>query len=905
MGIRLIVDDDEPALNAGAFRSFGLKQEHMSELARAVEASRTELADEDPRTIFHELMALVVEKTGIPLREKVEPEALGEWVPARLREPGVYNLCLLFAAERSDYYEGLLDELQALRSPEAYRRLSGTALGALFRLGGSRSRPPDWLAMVVPANEPQLEAAISALTRPLTVVTGPPGTGKSQLIVNLLATAAVQGQSVLFASKNNQAVDVVCNKLQEFEPDAVLRTGRREYRDRALEQIRAPSGSSTPGALAPYLALCQRSWETLRSALAAVDKRVALEVELREAVERNQTAEKLLPAVIQSPAAVLDVPPPLLRETAQKLEGLASAVEAGPPSFLARFLDRLRPGFYARRLASRFSRVLARLPEQLREALRAACQLPTLPSSDALRNTAEVIRALAEAKEARQRLEHLRAQDAAYPSYQTLKRRIDEAMEAHLQASRRTLTAARREARRQSGLSPEVRRYVAAVDRRRPWWLDSALEREVVATFPLVLHHFPVWATTSLSAARAFPFLPALFDLLIVDEASQCDIPSVLPLFYRAKRAVIIGDPKQLVHVCTIPAHLDSALARRVGAAELPWYPAFRFSDRSLYHAAEAVSQERPILLDEHYRSHPHIIELSNQLFYGGALTILTDPDRLLLKLLQHAPAVRWVHVEGRAVRPATGSAYNEPEAEAVCAEVIRLHQSLGSLEGTLGVVTPFARQAEHIERLLRNRLSPEVWEQRRLIVATAHRFQGDERDIMVFSPIVAPGIPLPTLRWLVDTPNLFNVAITRARTLLLIIGDREYCRRAGGLLAKVAEYSTELELKEELRRAGGEGVLHSPLEERLYAALRKEGVRVTPKAMIGPYEVDFLIDGQPVVVECDGAAFHGSGRQRRLDMVRDARLQAMGYKVVRLPGWRILADLGGCIGEILRHLGK
>src|SRR5690606_36295617 len=72
---------------------------------------------------------------------------------------------------------------------------------------------------------------------------------------------------------------------------------------------------------------------------------------------------------------------------------------------------------------------------------------------------------------------------------------------------------------------------------------------------------FPVWAVTSLSAGSRFPLARGLFDLVLIDEASQSDIASALPLLYRAKRAVVLGDPNQLTHITTVGAEVDAELA--------------------------------------------------------------------------------------------------------------------------------------------------------------------------------------------------------------------------------------------------------------------------------------------------------------------------------------------------------
>ncbi|WP_225994960.1 AAA domain-containing protein [Streptomyces arboris] len=72
------------------------------------------------------------------------------------------------------------------------------------------------------------------------------------------------------------------------------------------------------------------------------------------------------------------------------------------------------------------------------------------------------------------------------------------------------------------------------------------------------------WAVTSLSARR-FPLGAALFDLVVVDEASQCAIPHVLPLLFRARRALVIGDPMQLTHITKTSPHREALIRRGKG----------------------------------------------------------------------------------------------------------------------------------------------------------------------------------------------------------------------------------------------------------------------------------------------------------------------------------------------------
>src|SRR5690606_804711 len=70
---------------------------------------------------------------------------------------------------------------------------------------------------------------------------------------------------------------------------------------------------------------------------------------------------------------------------------------------------------------------------------------------------------------------------------------------------------------------------------------------------------FPIWITTALSVRNAIPLRSALFDLVVIDEASQCDLASAVPLLYRARRAAVIGDPHQLRHIASISTKQESA----------------------------------------------------------------------------------------------------------------------------------------------------------------------------------------------------------------------------------------------------------------------------------------------------------------------------------------------------------
>jgi superfamily I DNA and/or RNA helicase len=353
----------------------------------------------------------------------------------------------------------------------------------------------------------------------------------------------------------------------------------------------------------------------------------------------------------------------------------------------------------------------------------------------------------------------------------------------------------------------------------------------------------PCWAVTSLSARGRVPFTAGEFDLVVIDEASQCDIASALPLLFHAKRAVVIGDPQQLRHISRLSELRDQALMVKHDLLDDPG-PTWGYRANSLYDLAAAkASSASIVVLRDHHRSHADIISFSNNFFYGGRLRVATDCRRLRRP---EGPAIRWVNVAGSATRPSTGGAVNEAEAAAVVKELRRIAITQ-RFSGEIGVVTPFRAQANRIEELVArdDALAP-VLATRNFICETAHKFQGDERDLIVFSPVVARGIPVGARGFLKSQGNIFNVGITRARGALVVIGDTAACASSEvEYLSAFARYVADRAKPgpqqgptraPDSTNGNYPSVAHpervSDWEKVLYAALVDAGLRTIPSTM-------------------------------------------------------------------------
>jgi very-short-patch-repair endonuclease len=339
----------------------------------------------------------------------------------------------------------------------------------------------------------------------------------------------------------------------------------------------------------------------------------------------------------------------------------------------------------------------------------------------------------------------------------------------------------------------------------------------------------------------------------------------------------------------------------------------------SLFDLARSLCRHEDIVnLRDHHRSHRDIIGFSNRHFYRGSLRVVTDHDTLN-RPQKGGPAVRWVDVQGRVVRPSGGGALNAMEAEAVIAEVRKLVVE-GGYTGAIGVVTPFRAHANRIRTLahqdqeLSRRLAA-----LQFVVDTVHGFQGDERDVIFFSPVVSSGIGESATRFLKGHGNLFNVAITRARSELVVVGDRQAALNSDiSYLAGFTEYSRDLAAVDDRQAASGElgpeypVVAHPELvsdwERIFYRAMYVAGLRPVPQYEEAPYTLDFaLFSGERRLdIEVDGENYHRhwDGELCRRDQIRSRRLSDAGWDIMRFWVYEIRDDLEGCVERVKVWMG-
>ena len=177
----------------------------------------------------------------------------------------------------------------------------------------------------------------------------------------------------------------------------------------------------------------------------------------------------------------------------------------------------------------------------------------------------------------------------------------------------------------------------------------------------------------------------------------------------------------------------------------------------------------------------------------------------------------------------------------------------------------------------------------------------------MVFSPVVASKSNGNSDRWINSYPLILNVAFSRARRLRYIVGDYEFFRSREQILGRIAEQYDRIQHKREVSNAVIAGELDTQYEKRLCEALLNcdsitERYRIRLKITEVPFTVDIgLVGPKRVAVECDGAHHEiVAGTPVTSDVRRDAYLRDRGWRVIRIPNYRIVSELGAVVGEIV-----
>lgn len=633
----------------------------------------------------------------------------------------------------------------------------------------------------------QRTAIYRALRNDISYIQGPPGTGKSFTISALAIAASELGLKVLIASQKTPAVDIVYEKVTEVLGDAAClyisddqqrKQNTRGIIDRLLSKA---TDYHTTGEESELKRLSERV-DTLVAERLDYAKRIqAYESELRRYYDTNQVA--------QDSRQVLKEDFSLPEITVKKIN--------------------LLQGKESREKA----KVLLNECRSIREESRKTGGTTTLDKGVRLKILSNaVLRALDfEIEYYKKYLEEVLVRSLTYSSNLADSQSLQRVIKGQpLEVTRRTFD------RRNSELYPTdpkesvLAQYLAshhsvrinkllqgkgyrdALDafHRRLRWKNARKVRSANAkiNFDLLLEMFPIVMGEIKSLHPYLPFKEESIDLLILDEASQVNLAEIFPILFRAKRFCIVGDHNQLgikAGGVIFISKVFEKLTWQKQFAGLPGYPIdFKSAqDRDLLVSESSILDlirndlnpvtAAPVLLNEHFRSLPMLAEFTSEQFYKGespesGLRIMTAvPDKKALNAFMDIEV---------ASRREENSQINRGEVEKAFEVILSFAKQVPTdltkevfemplLEGkpiSVGVVCFIRDQVNYMKEEVLRRLSDEQLERISLMIGTPEEFQGNERDVMIFTPAIDED--QKRSKAFMEDRNRFNVATSRAK---------------------------------------------------------------------------------------------------------------------------------------------
>ncbi len=574
--------------------------------------------------------------------------------------------------------------------------------------GGPTAADDPSIESPYPLTPTQRVAVARTRTAPVTVLSGAPGTGKSQTVAAIACDAVARGETVLVSAKSGATVDALMDLFAKAPGPEPVVFGSNERRAELAMRLSA-------GEIRPARA------EDVASARRRRDAALAQRGELADAM----TVDLLADAIRAGARGAVDelsvlAPGALDGADLDTVEALLDHAE----------LDDADGGWFARRRARRARRRAASL----------------LGAGEAV--TPSILRGvIATARAARAALvPDVRRPDGRQAEWAALAQATDAAR--HAVGDWMALEAVAPDRLDRSALAALGSALRAGRGSRRAQLVRLARTH--------ITRSLPLWVGTLGDIDELLPPTPAMFDLVLLDEASAIDQALAATALLRGRRAVIVGDPRQLRHVSFHGRdQIDAALVANGVPVDDPMAMRLDLRRNSVFDLGAGAGAV--LELDEHFRSAPPLVKPVFDRLYDGRVRLATRSPAT-----EALDVVEVVRVAGE-----------RDDGRVVGAEVDAVLRVLGELHGagatSVGVISPFRAQAEALEARILTDLHVDVIEDLGLRVGTVHGMQGNERDTIVLSPGAGDGGTSQAWRF-VDDPHLAAVMLTRARRQIIVV---------------------------------------------------------------------------------------------------------------------------------------
>ena len=633
--------------------------------------------------------------------------------------------------------EMLNNKLESVKSGEIAVNIDGSM--KLFGFNQPNSFPPiqldeQKLSTINPNCEQEI-AVRKTLSQEITFIWGPPGTGKTQTLASILGLLISAGKKILLTANTNAAVDEILRKfLDDKENISLAQEGK-------VIRLGIPTFQDEKMALVMPKFISEKRNGQSQTIIAGIQKEIDINI---KKIANYEEQEKTLIETERSLQPLKND----LAKTQENIEAISKKLENAKNNqkHLGQILSSSRQTLETAKSASVIKRIFSGInKEQIEKDI------------NAYENQYKITQL----------------------EIQSLQKNLNDLINAKNSLSDKIKAACQ--------IDPESGLILTLdiIQKRKSGLLEKnqsreneiiSLQQNIHEAEKAILKKTLVIATTIARACIDSTIMNDKFDVLIVDEASMAPLPNIFFLAgLCSSHYVISGDFRQL-----------SPIAQSSTPAVKKWLKRDIFSQAGILERVDSNrDDERLVMLKEQYRMHPSICNLISEVVYDGKLK---TPENVAAskELLAKLPPF-----EGKALifcdtantnpfiaRPKNSFSRISPYSAVVSANLAQKCVKEAAKKGQqikVGIVTPYNAQAKLINRILYDK-DPE---QSQIVASTIHRFQGSERDCIIFDLVegepLSPGKLTQGSFRRSEPGRLINVAISRAMGKFILVGNSEY----------------------------------------------------------------------------------------------------------------------------------
>lgn len=433
----------------------------------------------------------------------------------------------------------------------------------------------------------------------------------------------------------------------------------------------------------------------------------------------------------------------------------------------------------------------------------------------------------------------------------------------------------------------------------------NIIRREMQEQMQHAKDAIPIWIMPVEKVVEQYPFSSKpQFDVVIMDESSQSSITSITALL-RGKKVIIVGDDEQISPISIGISAEDIKSLQNKYLKDTCLEVDFDI-EKSIYDLVQNICGNKKVVLKEHFRCLPEIIEFSNMNFYGNRINCL----KVRGKENTIKEAIKVEYVPEGTVKEIAGKKVNQKEIERIIQILKNIENDDTYNNKTIGIIA-LQNSPAHlniIESEVRRNFNNDFIKNRKIKIGTTYDFQGDERDVIILSMIVSTvreNGEKNTIKAFTKKSDerSFNVASSRAKEqVILVYSVRPEELSTECLRYKLITYYTTYNLEKELEK---EKLFESNFEKDVYKMFKSKGIELIPQFKVGKYRIDFVVennDGKKVAIECDGDKYHTLDDYER-DIQRQDVLERCGWRFIRIRASSYYYNQEKIIKDIMNRL--